>query len=186
MSSTSTTPAGTLTVRLDQIDVGENVRDELDTAHVDDLAASIQLRGLIVPLNVRPASTGRYQLVAGFHRYAACAKAGLQDAPVTLRDRTETSADTAAENILRKGLTPLEEARSVQAMFDEGYTLDGAAKILGWAKQLVTARAKLLELPERAQQLVGTAEIPVSAVDPLLRIHDGDARARRRTQPGDR
>jgi hypothetical protein len=66
----------------------------------------------------------------------------------------------------------LEEAKAVQAMLDEGYTLDGAAQALGWSRQLATARAKILKLPEVGQQLVGSGEIPVSAVDALLAIAD--------------
>jgi hypothetical protein len=46
-------------VALSAIDVGENVR-ELDEAHVDALARSIALRGLISPLTVRPAEEGRF------------------------------------------------------------------------------------------------------------------------------
>ena len=48
--------------------------------------------------------------------------------PVVVRDHEGSSADSAAENVTRKQLTPLEEARAVQAMLDEGYTLDGAAR----------------------------------------------------------
>ena len=57
-------------------------------------------------------------------------------------------------------------------MLDEGYTLDGAAQALGWTRQLTTARAKILKLPEASQQLVGCGEIPVSAIDTLLAITD--------------
>ncbi|MCA1698912.1 MAG: hypothetical protein LC790_08435, partial [Actinobacteria bacterium] len=81
-----------------------------------------------------------------------------------------SSADSAAENVTRKALTPLEEAKAVQAMFDEGYSADGAAQALGWSRQLVTARAKILKLPAVGQQLVGMGEIPVSAIDNLLAI----------------
>jgi ParB/RepB/Spo0J family partition protein len=167
----STTPAsGELRLALDDILVGDNVRD-LDEAHVDSLAQSIALRGLLVPLIVRPTDAG-YELVAGFHRYHACRKLGLDDAPVVLRDTEGSSADAAAENVTRKQLTPLEEAKAVQAMLDEGYTLDGAAQALGWSRQLVTARAKILRLSEPGQALVGSAEIPVSAIDTLLAISD--------------
>ena len=57
-------------------------------------------------------------------------------------------------------------------MLDEGYTLDGAAQALGWSRQLAAARAKILKLPEVGQQLVGSGEIPVSAIDALLAIAD--------------
>jgi len=60
----------------------------------------------------------------------------------------------------------------MQAMLDEGYTLDGTAQALGWSRQLVTARAKILKLSETAQRLVGDGEIPVSAIDTLLAISD--------------
>ena len=167
----STTPAsGELRLALDDILVGDNVRD-LDEAHVDNLAQSIALRGLLVPLIVRPTDAG-YELVAGYHRYHACRKLDLDDAPVVLRDTEGSSADAAAENVTRKQLTPLEEAKAVQAMLDEGYTLDGAAQALGWSRQLVTARAKILKLPEAGQALVGSGEIPVSAIDTLLAIAD--------------
>lgn len=166
----STPVTGELRLALDEILVRENVR-ELDVAHVDNLAQSIALRGLLVPLIVRPTEAG-YELVAGYHRLAACRKLDLPDAPVVVRDKEGSSADSAAENVTRKQLTPLEEAKAVQAMLDEGYTLDGAAQALGWSRQLATARAKILKLPEVGQQLVGSGEIPVSAIDALLAIAD--------------
>jgi hypothetical protein len=72
--------------------------------------------------------------------------------------------------VLRKQLTALEEARAVAKMLTDGYTLNGAATVLGWSKRLVSSRARILELPEPAQTLVGTGEIPVSAIDALLTI----------------
>jgi ParB/RepB/Spo0J family partition protein len=168
MATTTTPNTGELRLALGDILVGDNVRD-IDEAHVDSLAQSIALRGLLVPLIVRSTEAG-YELVAGYHRYYACRKLNLTDVPVVVRDTEGSSADSAAENVTRKQLTPLEEARAVQAMLDEGYTLDGTAQALGWSRQLVTARAKILKLPEAGQALVGTGGIPVSAIDTLLAI----------------
>jgi ParB/RepB/Spo0J family partition protein len=155
-------PSTPVRVKLDLIDVGENVR-ELDPEHVVKLAASISLRGLIVPLNVCPAGE-RFRLVAGHHRYAACRSLGFEEVEVTIREQEGSSADTAAENVMHKGLNPLGEARAVQGMLDEGYTLEGAATILGWTPQLVKARAKILELPQPAQEMIGNGQLPVKAV----------------------
>jgi ParB/RepB/Spo0J family partition protein len=169
--TTTTAPnptSGTLSVPIESIDVGPNVR-ELDSDHVDRLARSIELRGLISPLTVRPAGDG-YALVAGWHRHAACQKAGLTEVDIVLRDREATTGDTAAENIVRKDLTPLGEANAIAAMLEEGYTPQGAAEVLGWSPQLVAARAKILELSEDAQRLLDRGELPVSAVDVLLAI----------------
>ena len=55
-------------------------------------------------------------------------------------------------------------------MLARGLTEDGAAQALGWSKARVTARIKILELPERAQQLIGAGAIALSAVDQLRAI----------------
>jgi hypothetical protein len=55
-------------------------------------------------------------------------------------------------------------------MLDRGLTEDGAAQALGWPKQRVTARVKILELPDRAQQLIGDGVIHLAAVDQLRAI----------------
>jgi ParB/RepB/Spo0J family partition protein len=160
-------------VPLELIDVGDNLR-ELDQEHVDALASSIALRGLIVPLVVRPDGE-RFSLIAGYHRHAACRKLSLEEVEITLREQDGSSADSAAENVMRKQLSPLEEARAVKHMLDEGYTLDGAATVLGWNRKLVSARAKILDLPETAQQLIGNGELSVSAVATLTKIADVSA-----------
>jgi hypothetical protein len=92
--------------------------------------------------------------------------------PVVVRDKQGSSADSAAENATRRQLTPLPEGRAVQAMLEEGYSLDGVAQALGWSRQLVAARAKIFRLPQLAQELVGSGEIPVSAIDTLLAVAD--------------
>src|SRR3954452_18692696 len=161
--SVMTMTAMPMRVALSAIDVGENVR-ELDESHVDALARSIALRGLISPLTVRPREPGRFALVAGRHRYAACVKLDLEEVEVVVRDAESTSADTAAENIVRKQLSPLGEARAVGAMLDDGLTLDGAAEALGWTRALVRERAKILELPAPVQRVLDTGELPVRAV----------------------
>jgi hypothetical protein len=55
-------------------------------------------------------------------------------------------------------------------VLDRGLTEDGAAKALGWPKARVTARVKILELPEQAQEMIGAGVIALSAVDQLRAI----------------
>jgi hypothetical protein len=77
---------------------------------------------------------------------------------------------TRSALITRKQLKAYEEARAVKAMLDRGLTEEGAAQALGWPKNRVTARVKILELPERAQHLIGEGVIPLAAVDQLRAI----------------
>jgi len=55
-------------------------------------------------------------------------------------------------------------------MLDRGLSEDGAAQALGWPKARVTARMRLLELPDRAQRMVGAGELPLSCVDVVRQI----------------
>ena len=84
-------------VALDRIRVPENVR-ALDDAHVQALAGSIQLQGMLVPVVVREHGDG-FELVAGFHRIAAAKSLGLTEVPVVVRDAHSEQADRAIENI---------------------------------------------------------------------------------------
>ena len=155
-------------VALGEIRVPENVR-ELDAVHVKALAGSIKLQGMLVPVVVRDGDDG-FELVAGFHRIAAAKTLGLTDVPVVVRDVDSEDADRAVENITRKQLNAYEEAKAVRAMLDRGLTENGAAQALGWPKTRVTARVKILELPERAQQLIGEGAISLACVDQLRAI----------------
>jgi hypothetical protein len=55
-------------------------------------------------------------------------------------------------------------------MLAAGLSETGAAQVLGWPKARVTARMRVLELPEAAQQMVGEGRIALSAVEHLLAI----------------
>src|ERR671930_2403472 len=169
LMATTTQEAGRHIALVD-IRVPENVRD-LDPEHVKALAGSIELQGMLVPIVVRNDGEG-FELVAGFHRIAAARSLGLTAVPVVIRDAQTEDADRAVENITRKQLNPYEEARAVKAMLDRGLTEDGAATALGWPKNRVTARVKILELPVRAQQLIGEGIIHLASLDFLLGFHE--------------
>jgi ParB/RepB/Spo0J family partition protein len=173
MAATTITSSPVLSVPVERISAPGNVR-ELDPAHVDALAGSITLQGLLVPVLVRETIDG-YELVAGFHRLAAVRQLGLSEIAVVVREGDSEDADRAVENITRKQLNPYEEAKAVAAMLQRGLTEDGAAQALGWTRQRVTARVKVLALPERAQQLVGRGVIALSSVEQLRAIGTASA-----------
>lgn len=84
-------------ISLDRIRVPENLR-ALDDAHVQALAGSIQLQGMLVPVVVRDHGDA-FEPVAGFHRIAAAKSLGLAEVPVVVRDVETEDTDRAVENI---------------------------------------------------------------------------------------
>ena len=174
MSTTTTQTAGIVQmIALSEIRHDQNSRQQLAPDEVEALASSIALLGQLSPVSVRPdVETGTgFLLIAGHKRYAALEQLGHTEIRAEVRpDGGSETAERAAENLVRSPLNSYEEALAVAAMLGKGFTEDGAAKALGWPKQRVTARIKLLELPERAQQLTGQGVIPLSAVEELRQI----------------
>jgi ParB/RepB/Spo0J family partition protein len=170
--ATTNSVAGVQMIALGEIRHDQNVRQELLAEEVDALAQSIALLGQLTPVSVRPDNENSgYVLIAGHKRYAALAQLGEAEIRAEVRpDGEGEAAERAAENLVRSALNPYEEALAVRAMLDRGLTEDGAAQALGWPNARVTARVKLLELPERAQQLTGQGVIPLSAVEQLRSI----------------
>jgi ParB/RepB/Spo0J family partition protein len=152
-------------IALEQIRHDANVR-KLAAENVDALAGSIALLGQITPAIVRPEGDG-YLLVAGHKRYAALQQLGHSEIRAEVRSGEGEHSERAAENVVRTQLNPYEGARAVAAMLANGLSEDGAAQALGWPKARVTARMRLLELPETAQRMVGAGEIALSSVEQL-------------------
>ncbi len=175
--SVATSDTGSLQIRLERLFVPDNNVREYDEEWVATLRRSVRARGKVVEpvkvIDADPAVHGDafdHVLIAGFHRDRAARLEGLEVIPGTYGDPDEEHTDRAIENIMKKRLNPYEEARAVGAMLNGGKTVAGVAELLDWDQRRVTARVKLLELPERAQQLVGDGAIALSAVEGMRAI----------------
>jgi ParB family chromosome partitioning protein len=82
---------------------------------LEEMAESMRSHGVLKPLLVRPLDDGRYEIIAGERRRRAARLAGLESAPVVIR---EVDARTAralglVENLQRDDLNPYEETQAV-------------------------------------------------------------------------
>jgi len=101
---------------IDQIDVGEGIRQTLDKEPLDELAASIKLHGILQPLVVEPGDEGRYKLQIGKRRMAAAKMVGLEKVPAIVLEGPLNPEDSLAirlvENLHREDLDPIDEAEA--------------------------------------------------------------------------
>jgi ParB family chromosome partitioning protein len=158
---------------------------------LDGLKSSIAAQGILQPLIVSPLTENRYRLIAGERRWTAARALGLTEAPVIVRTVEDQQRLTLQiiENLHRKDLDPLEEARSYRRLMEE-FSLgqrDIAAK-LGKSLAQVNETLRILDLPEAILRDVRTSEHGVSK-SVLLEIAKGaDARDQaalwRRAQAG--
>lgn len=144
-------------IPLDMIQVKTQIRESFEDEEntLEDLAASIKVRGVLQPILLRPNSDG-YELIAGERRYRASKLAGLEQIPAYIREMSDEEAEDAqmAENIQRKNLTQIEEAKKIQRDLDKLGSVDAVLEKHQKSRPWLSKMLALLNLPEQAKRLV--------------------------------
>lgn len=158
-----------------------------------ELEASIATHGLLNPITVRADEDGRaYELIAGHRRLGAWIHTrGSQPIPAIVLAADDMAAEDllVAENFVRKDLTPIEQALTVQQLRDHGRTVEQTATVVRkstrwvqrfsaiagigepWRSHLAKARAsypRCLAVAQLPSGLRGEAWISFCSV-----VHDG-------------
>lgn len=123
-------------------------RNMSNAGPLDEMVKSIELYGIINPINVRELSEGKYQIVAGERRYKAAKLAGLTKIPCTFSDGNDQAAIALIENCVRTDLNPIEKAEAFRAIIDSGVAQKDLAAKLGLAQSTVSEVLGLLQLPK--------------------------------------
>ncbi|MGN0920052.1 MAG: ParB/RepB/Spo0J family partition protein [Alphaproteobacteria bacterium] len=129
---------------------------------LQDLVASIQTKGVLQPLLVRPKSLGGYEIIAGERRYRAAQQAGLVQVPVIIKDFNDKDALEVAliENLQREDLNPIEEAEAYARLMKEfTYTQETLAEVLGKSRSYIANTLRLLELPQSIRKMLEEKQI---------------------------
>lgn len=145
-----------------------------DIDALNDLARSIKEHGIIQPLVVRKLQD-KYEIVAGERRYKAAAIAGLKKVPCIVMNLNDgESAEVAIiENIQRKEMTPLEEARSFKTLLDKGYlTQEDLGKRMGKSQSSVANKLRLLNLDDVVQEAILENKISERHARSLLKLNN--------------
>ena len=149
-------------------------RLSFDEASLKELADSIKQHGIIQPLVLRRVAD-KYEIIAGERRYKASMMAGLTSVPAILTDLDDNASAEVAivENVQRKDLTAIEEARSYKALLDKGYmTQDELAKKMGLSQAAISNKLRLLSLDEAVQDAILNEKISERHARSLLKIKD--------------
>lgn len=138
---------------------------------LNELADSIKEHGIIQPLILRPLGD-KYEIIAGERRYKAASIAGLYNVPAIIleKDDNESAELAIIENIQRKDLTPIEEAKSYQKLLNRGLTQEEIARKLGIAQPTVANKLRLLSLPDEVQDALLNTRISERHARALLKL----------------
>lgn len=153
-------------------------RTDLSEEGLLELSDSIAKVGLLQPILVRPMGEG-YEIIAGERRWRACRQAGLERVPVRVRTSTEIESLEMAliENLQRKDLNPIEEARGYRRLLTEHrMTQAELADKVSKSRSTVTNALRLLDLPEEVQESVYRGEMSAGHARAVLSVPDETAR----------
>ena len=146
-------------------------RTQMDSASLEELAASIRAQGLMQPILVRPIGEDRFEIVAGERRWRAAQMAGLSEVATLIREIPDESALAMAliENIQRENLNPLEEAQGLQRLIDEfAMTHQQAADAVGRSRPAASNLLRLLQLAVPVQEMLMRGAIDMGHARALL------------------
>lgn len=149
-------------------------REKPEEAEIEGLALSIREVGLLQPLGV-VLRAGRYEVVFGHRRLLACRRVGYDPVPCNVLGEEEAAhlRATLAENVERKDLTPVEEAKVLRDMVDgHGQTVPATARALGRSEAWVRSRLEMLRWPAEFLELVHKGELAASVARELVLIED--------------
>ena len=155
-------------------------RELFDERALKELALSIREHGVIQPIIVRKIGT-KYEIIAGERRYKASTMAGLTKIPAIVRnlDDKESSKVALIENLQRKDLTPIEEARTYQKILDiDNMTQEELAKSMGKSQSAVSNKLRLLTLSNKIQDALLNEKISERHARSLLNVRDEKERER--------
>ena len=149
-------------------------REVFDEKALKELAVSIKEHGVIQPIIVREVN-GKYEIIAGERRYKASALAGMTKIPAIIRDLDDKESSKVAllENLQRKNLNPIEEARTYQKILEiDQMTQEELAKTMGKSQSAVANKIRLLSLPDDIQEALLKEQISERHARTLLNVND--------------
>lgn len=134
-------------------------RDIYDEESMEELMNSIIERGVLVPILVRE-KDGKYEIVAGHRRKRACEELGIKSLPAKIlqADDNEAMVIALVENIQRKDLSLLEEAKSLLKLQDSGVF-----------KTIEEIARKISKKRERVSQLIAIAKNISNELEEILK-----------------
>ena len=147
-------------------------REIFDSQGLEELANSIKEHGVIQPIVVREVG-GKYELIAGERRTKASALAGLTTIPAIIKnmDDKESAKVSLLENLQRKNLSAIEEARTYKRIIElDNMTQEELARTMGKSQPMVANKLRLLMLPDEVQDALMKNEISERHARSLLTL----------------
>lgn len=161
------------TVSIERIHPNPNQpRTHFNETELEELSESIREHGILQPLLVRKKGD-EFEIIAGERRYQASKIAGLSELPVIIKDVDDQKMLELAliENLQRSDLNPIEEAKGYRQLIKaSGMTQEALSKAVSKSRSAITNSLRLLDLPERVQELLFEGKLTAGHARAILAV----------------
>lgn len=153
-----------------------NTRKDLDAgtedASLDELAYSIQEKGLLNPITIVKRDDGKYDLIAGQRRFIACRRLKMRAIPAIMREKmddTDATILSLIENVHRADMNPIDKARAYQTIYNKYGNYEHVAKETSVSIPTIKRYLSLLNLAPTIQDRITTSD-GVAGIESLSKL----------------
>lgn len=152
-------------------------REVGDEEELEGLAKSIEQKGVLQPIILRPNSgeDAQYQLIAGERRLRAARRAGLETIPAIVEEFSDREAVELSiiENAQRENLNPIEEALGYHCLIsDFNLNQTEVARVIGKNRATISNSLRLLQLDQSVIDMLKEGELSAGHGRALLPLED--------------
>lgn len=168
----STSKESVVDVKVAQLKTASWNRGDYGDVEMRELIESVKVYGVMVPLIVR-GTEGGYEIVAGHRRAAAARAMELDSVPCVVRAMSDDEAKVinVIENLQRKNLNPIEEAKAFNTLSQDGaVTLAAVAYMVSKPLKYVYRARELLTLPKDAIEAIESGVLTAAHGHQLARL----------------
>lgn len=155
-----------------------NPRKVVDQNSIIELSESIKSIGLLQPVTVRKIKNNeidiRYELILGSRRLAAMRLNNETLIPAIVKDMNDDEVLEAMiiENLQRKDIEPLDEAKAFKELYDKGIGYVDIASKVGKSPLFVKLRITLNDLVPEFQLMLSEQDLSLSHAFELCKVID--------------
>jgi ParB family transcriptional regulator, chromosome partitioning protein len=163
----------TLRIRLDDLlPSPAPARQFVDPDALEEMARTIRVVGVLQPILVRPAAEGKYTILAGSLRVAACQLAGLDSIDAVALDVTDDEALEIAlvETLQHYALNPVDQARMIRGLL-ERRGKKAVAQLVGRTIRSVDLASAREGLPELVRYGIAESGLSGRHATAILRLN---------------
>lgn len=148
-----------------------------DFGGLEGLVDSIRENGIVQPVVVRQEEGGFHHLIAGERRWRAAQIAGMEKIPAIVRRVADDRVLELAliENIQRKELNPIEEAKAYEVLLDEmKLSHADVARRVGRDRSSISNSLRILKLPTIVQDFLRDGSLSIGHAKVIMAISDAE------------